>query len=102
MPLEAGESEYGAADAFSARLAKMGCPASGCIGYELRNDLDLSDYSSWRPIGDRVTHGSGYSAIFDGKNFTISSLAAVYVPGVAHKGLFGSLAEDGSVRMSTS
>ena len=64
----------------------MGCPASGCIGYELATDLDFDTNGNgepdegdaywnggagWLPIG-----GEGFSATFDGNGHTISNLGS--------------------------
>ena len=49
-----------------------GCPTSGCNGYELIADIDLSGYTNWMPIG---SYRNGfYNATFDGNNHTISDL----------------------------
>ena len=58
----------------------MGCPASGCIGYELTANLDFagSSYatgSGWVPIGvDSTGADTDFTATFDGKGHTISNL----------------------------
>ena len=69
-----------------AAVSMLGCPVSGCNGYELRRDLDFNvaaDYSpaankaawttgaGWQPIGSRI---EPFSAIFDGNGYTISGL----------------------------
>ena len=66
--------------AFVSNVSGMGCPASGCTGYELRANLDLStDYPAWTPIGN-------YTATFEGNGHTISGLAVTANSGNA--GLF--------------
>ena len=69
--------------------ADMGCPNSGCIGYELSTDLDLSG-QNWMPI-DASDDGHGYSATFDGNDFTLSNLY-INRPTTDAVGLFGSTA----------
>ena len=86
--------------------AHMGCPATGCNGYELNTSLDFNDDSSyadatankgiwttgagWTPIGD---DSDGLAATFDGNGYTISNLFInVVVDGDAEVGLFGRLA----------
>ena len=50
-----------------------GCPTSGCSGYELIADIDLSSYTNWMPIGSHL-YNSFRNATFDGNNHTISGL----------------------------
>ena len=53
-----------------------GCPDSGCNGYELVADIDLSNskYSNgWTPIGSN-DDGNRFTAILDGNNNRISGL----------------------------
>ena len=73
----------------------IGCPTSGCSGYELMNDIiDLSSdprYSPWMPIGE---YGSFRNATFDGNNKTISGLKITGNPDNA--GLF-SIIQDASI-----
>ena len=53
-----------------------------CIGFELKNDITLESFSNWDPIGDPVNVYNPFnnnvyypfSAIFEGKGFTISKL----------------------------
>ena len=68
--------------AFPNAATGMGCPSTGCNGYELKADLDFDtdgsrgatpvtsadDYPNWNPIGGT------YSAPFKGNNNTISNL----------------------------
>ena len=71
---------------FPNALAQMGCPSSGCVGYELAGDLDFDTNASgdadegddfwnsghgWVPIGADTHH---YSAVFEGNGHTISNL----------------------------
>ena len=48
--------------------ARFGCPSSGCVGYELRADIDLSTGGNWSPIG------WSFSGKFRGNGHTISNL----------------------------
>ena len=62
--------------AFENAMPSMGCPSTGCIGYELRSNLDLnvSPYNTgtgWTPIGG--TSGSQYTGSFDGNADTDTS-----------------------------
>ena len=71
---------------FPNALDRMGCPSSGCVGYELAGDLDFDTNASgdadegdefwnsghgWVPIGADTHH---YSAVFEGNGHTISNL----------------------------
>ena len=73
-------------DAYPDAAEGMGCPESGCIGYELTADLDFdtngngstdagdaywNDGAGWSPIGGEYNE---FSATFDGENHTISNL----------------------------
>ncbi len=63
-----------------------GCPASGCIGYELTGDLDFLEDSSYRFVDNKAiwTSGEGwqsigttseaFTGIFNGNGYTISNL----------------------------
>ena len=62
--------------AFPLAVAGMGCPSSGCVGYELAADLDLdvAPYNAgggWEPVGDNA---SRFGAVFRGNGRTISGL----------------------------
>ena len=80
-PDAANAADYRAA--FPNAVSGMGCPSTGCIGYELTADLDFDTNgngaadagdtywnggSGWHPIGNR------YSAVFDGNGHTISNI----------------------------
>ncbi len=73
-------------DAYPDAAEGMGCPESGCIGYELTADLDFdtngngstdagdaywNDGAGWSPIGGEYNE---FSATFDGEIHTISNL----------------------------
>ncbi len=85
----------GADDGYLAEIVVpdwAGCPAAGCIGYELMRSLNFSDIHSyalgstnrsvwtggngWSPIGSCAADDSClfYSGIFDGNNHSISNL----------------------------
>ena len=74
------------AAAFPEAMAGMGCPDSGCAGYELVADLDFdtngngaadegdaywNDGAGWIPIGDEAHK---FTADFDGNSHTIANL----------------------------
>ena len=76
----------------------MGCPAAGCLGYELAADLDFDTDGSgaadagdafwnggagWRPLG---TFDEPFAAVFAGNGRTVSHL---FVRGGDNAGLFG-------------
>ena len=91
---DGGDAAYAAA--FTGAAAGMGCPASGCKGYELAADLDLGtpvDAVSWLPIG---TQDDPFAATFDGNNHTISNLYVNRGASIQNVGLFG-VAGAGSV-----
>ena len=77
--------------AFPNAAAGMGCPSSGCRGYELTRNLDFNSPSSYasRSVNTSWTQGDGwlqigytdpasspdnFDAVFDGNNYTISNL----------------------------
>ena len=65
-----------------------------CTGYELMNDISLSSYLNWIPIG---TDQNKYTAIFDGNNNTISDIN-ITTATEDRVGLFASLASASEVR----
>ena len=81
-------SDAGAYDAaFPKAVANMGCPSTGCIGYELTADLDFdtngngradagdaywNDSKGWLPIG--ADYDNQFTASFDGGGHTIANL----------------------------
>ena len=111
------------AAAFPDPAAGMGCPAAGCTGYELTQNLDFdtdgdgATYTisaagaitgdaddayynggqGWRPIGSR---GKGYNAAFDGGGYVIANLYIynINIPAVFHSGLFGGIGRAGAVK----
>ncbi len=54
--------------------------------YTLTNNIDISPYSSWIPIG--ATAANGFSGVFDGGGMTVSELAITAASG-AYNALFG-------------
>ena len=92
-PSAADRANYAAA--FPNPQTRMGCPSTGCKGYELRNDLtfdsndddvvDANDlYPNWTPIGD---DDSPFKTTFEGNGHVISHLKVSGAPEEA--GLFG-------------
>ena len=88
----------------------VGCPETGCIGYELVQDLDVDDamrFADWQPIGyiapsgdaDECNHPSNrcFSGIFDGNNHTISNLR-IDKSDTDNVGLFAALADGAQVK----
>ena len=79
-------TEAGYATAFPDKPDDMGCPATGCTGYELTADLDLDTDGSgavdaadaywdsgagWAPLGD---HSTTFNTTFEGNGHTITHL----------------------------
>ena len=97
--------------AFPSPVARLGCPASGCDGYELTRDLDFDDPSSyasgsvdrswnrgeggegWLPIG---SYFDSFTSTFDGNDHTIANL--FIDRDVEYVGLFGSISSAGSIQ----
>lgn len=61
--------------------------------YQLINDIDLSTFGNWVPIG---TLGAGFSGSFDGKGYTIKNLSVSH-PTLHYLGLFGEIRSSGIV-----
>ena len=98
----------GFATAFPGALDGMGCPDSGCSGYELISDLDFdtngngradagdvywNDGEGWVPIGDDFE--AAFKTFFNGGGHTISNL---YIDrrDAKYAGLFGNTGFSGS------
>ena len=64
------------------------------IRYELSNDIDLSEYGAWTPIGWNATHA--FAGVFDGKGYTISGLM-INNATLEHAGLFGYVNAGGKI-----
>ena len=80
------------AEAFPGAAKSMGCPGSGCAGYELARNLDFNDPESygsgsvdkgwgqieedqgWPPIGSYGSFNESFRATFDGNDHTILNL----------------------------
>ncbi len=75
--------------AYPNALDGMGCPASGCIGYELTTDLSFDPNVSAGYIA--------YGAIFEGNEHTISDLY-INNPSGSRVGLFGYIASNAVIR----
>ncbi len=95
------------AAAFPSALGGMGCPDSGCTGYELTRNLGFGDAGSyasgavnpmwtqdsgWTPIG---SPSNPFEGTLDGGGHTIANLF-IYRPGNDYVGLFGEIS--GAVR----
>ena len=64
------------AAAFPTPATGMGCPATGCAGYELAEDISLTSTGvGWAPIGDGTADDPPFFiGTFDGNGHTISNL----------------------------
>ena len=95
--------------AFPTRASSLGCPSSGCTGYELVADLDFDtdgdgsadsgdDYwnggAGWEPIG---TPSARFRTTFDGNGHTISSLF-INRANTDYVGPFGSISSTSVIR----
>ena len=67
----------------------MGCPSSGCKGYELVANLNLGG-TNWEPIGtfSNSDPNADFEATFDGNGYTISNLS-INRSTASDLGLFG-------------
>ena len=94
------------AEGFPNAPAGMGCPDTGCVGYELTADLDFdtngdgvanSGDDFWRDgIGWEPLAAAGYTGVFEGNGHTVSNL---YINREwAHAGLFAKLGSGGIIR----
>ena len=73
--------------------ARFGCPSSGCVGYELRADIDLSTGGAWSPIGgNRIWHS--FTGKFRGNGHTISNMT---IGSGSPSGLFQRMGTNGVV-----
>ena len=99
------------AAAFPNALSGMGCPSTGCSGYELVADLDLDTNGSgkadagdaywnggwgWTPVGD-PDPDYRFKAVFDGGGHTISNLYIRWGD-TDHVGLFRVTGSDSIIR----
>ena len=107
----ANDDDYAAA--FPSPAAGMGCPNTGCDGYELTADLDFDtdddgeadsgdDYwnsgNGWLPIGN--TASVPFNAIFDGNRLHGHTISNLYInrPGTTGLGLFGYTGSSATIR----
>ena len=94
----------------------VGCPPSGCDGYELRNDLDFEDERSYRNPGDNkadwtvsdyndsLDHGwlpigtsaEPFNSEFEGNGYKISNLT-INRPSEDYASLFGVTTRDSNI-----
>ena len=92
--------------AFPDAITGMGCPSSGCIGFELAANLDFDTNGNGYPdAGDaywndaagwlRIGYGDRFNATFDGGGHTIANL---YVDRGDFVGLFGSTGAGSDIR----
>ena len=72
---------------------RTGCPITGCNGYELAADIDLTGLN-WEPVGDASTPFTG---IFDGNGHTISNLE-IDISDNYNTGFFGYISGDSTIR----
>ena len=92
--------------AFPNPTSGMGCPSSGCTGYELMNNLDFDENDDGQITAidaDYWNGGRGWSSIagnlsftatFKGNGYTISNL---FINTTGNAGLFGTLRESGII-----
>ena len=109
-----GSANSGYSSAFPTPQSGMGCPSTGCSGYELSADLDFDtsgdgavdsndDWwdsgSGWPPIGDGSsdTDSTRFNATFDGNGHTIANLY-ISRSSTPYVGLFGSLGSSSHIR----
>ena len=73
-----------------------GCPSGGCNGYELSDNINLSGFDSWQPIGP--TDAEPFNANFDGNDFMVSNMVIDTSTG-ERIGLFGTVSKsNGAIR----
>ena len=91
------------ANAFPTPATGMGCPAAGCMGYELRRNLDFDTDGDGDVDGDDPgsyanfgTIGGTFAATFRGNGHTISNLTIANTSG--HTGMFAIIGSGRTVR----
>ncbi len=88
----ANEASYAAA--YPDPATGMGCPSTGCIGYELTRNLDFSGSTwasdpGWEPLAEYIDADSiAFTATFDGNGYDITNLY-INRPAALAVGLFG-------------
>ena len=98
-------------------ITTVGCPPSGCNGYELRNNLDFEDERSYRnpeankadwtvsDYNDSLDHGwlpigtstEPFNSKFEGNGYKISNLT-INRPSEDYASLFGVVTRDSNIR----
>ena len=97
----ANEASYAAA--YPDPATGMGCPSTGCVGYELTANLNFSGSTwasdpGWAPIAEYVDSASiPFIATFDGNDNSISNLY-INRTAVASVGLFGYVGSGAEIR----
>ncbi len=84
------------ADAYPNAAEGMGCPSSGCTGYELTANLDFNDsgdYGNWTPIGSAA---APFTGTLEGNGHTIANLS-ISRSASNRVGFFGQLGAGGLV-----
>ena len=75
----------------------VGCPARGCIGHELLNDIDMASQSDWEPIGNIAqSRFVRFQTVFEGNGFSILNLNIN--SNQLSVGLFSYIGKNGTVR----
>ena len=105
--LDASADTMAYRDAFSTPMSGMGCPNTGCTGYELMADLtfdasDTSPYTPWTPIGTAANSSLGiidapFNTTFDGRGNTLTGMSTKDDPS-NRAGLFGAVGSSGIIR----
>ena len=89
----ANATDYAAA--FPTPAQRMGCPTTGCTGYEVAANISLSGNPGWEPIGNTTTN---FTATFEGnaQSRTISNLSIN--SSADYAGLFGVTGTGSAIR----
>ena len=105
--LDASADTMAYRDAFSTPMSGMGCPNTGCTGYELMADLtfdasDTNPYTPWTPIGTAANSSLGiidapFNTTFDGRGNTLTGMSTKDDPS-NRAGLFGAVGSSGIIR----
>ncbi len=74
--------------------SSTGCPSSGCNGYELADNINLSSITNFVPIGQL---GNPFTATFEGNDYTISNLK-IATDSTLYTGFFAVLGTSSTVR----
>ena len=89
-------------NAFPTPATGMGCPAAGCMGYELRRNLDFDTDGDGDVDGDDPgsyanfgTIGGTFAATFRGNGHTITNLT---ISATGHTGMFSEVGSGATVR----